>query len=272
MINMIGIVPQNYLHLIRNDEMHMVLAQLLGEPGMETYTHFYTEEIKYHAYTILDNGAAEGTPMPIEKLVKKAELLRASELVLPDAYMDSEKTLEWHAKALEYLRNYYGDYQDIPFNLMIVPQGKSEEEWLACAKALITQYGDVIQTIGIPKHLIKTLDNRDARLGVIAKLHQDPEIDLAEFNIHLLGCWKTPLEVLTIAKVAYQGDIPPIRSCDSAIPYVYARNSKRFEDDDRPDFEPIDFHSGACDETQLEINLQDWHNIGNLTTNNILYM
>ena len=272
MINMIGIVPQNYLGLIRNDSMHMVLAQLLGAPGMEAYTRFYTEEVKYYAYTILDNGAAEGTPMPIEELVKKAELLHASEVILPDAYMDCEQTLKWHADALENMRNYYGDYQEIPFNLMIVPQGKTEEEWLACAKSLILKYGDVVQTIGIPKHLIKTLDNRDARLGVISKLHQDPEIDLAEFNIHLLGCWKTPLEVLTIAKVAKQEDIPPIRSCDSAIPYVYAKHNKRFEDDDRPDFDPIDFCNGTCDTQQLEINLQDWRNIGNLTTNNIIYM
>lgn len=272
MINMIGIVPQKHLDLIRNDAMHMVLAQEFGEPGMEAYTHFYTEEIKYHAYTILDNGAAEGKPMPIEDIVKKAELLHASEIVLPDAYMDSEKTLQWHSEALGYLQSYYGSYQEIPFNLMIVPQGKTNDEWIACAKSLILKYGDVIQTIGIPKHLIKTLDNRDARLMVIDELNNDPEIDLAEFNIHLLGCWKTPLEVLTIAKVAKQGDIPPVRSCDSAIPYVYARNNKRFEDDDRPDFEPIDFYNGTCDPQQLEINLQDWRNIGNLTTNNIIYM
>ena len=272
MINMVGIVPQKHLELLKNDKYHMILAQLYDAPGMEQYTHFYKEEIKYYAYTILDNGAAEGQPMPIATLVDKAERLHASEIVLPDSYKNCKETLEWHTNAIEYLLGYYGCAENIPFNLMIVPQGTDETEWFMCAKALLSQYGDIIHTIGIPKHLVNTFGNRDARLGAIKMLHDNPEIELENYDIHLLGCWTTPLEILTIAKVAEQGDIPMVRSCDSALAYVYARNNKRFEDDDRPDQEPIDFRNGECDEEQLAINLKDWHNVGNLTTNNIFYL
>ena len=94
MIQMIGIVPQNHLYAIRNDDMHMVLAHIFNEPGYEDYTHFYMNEVKYYSYIILDNGAAEGKLMEIDRIVQKAELLRPSEIVLPDAYKDSEGTLK----------------------------------------------------------------------------------------------------------------------------------------------------------------------------------
>lgn len=270
MIKMAGIVPQQYIEQIKNDEIHMALAQLINVPGMETYTRFYKEWRKYYSYLILDNGAAEGKTMPIEKIVDKAELIRASEIVLPDVYKNGAKTIEMHTHAIDYLLNKYGDKESIPFKLMAVPQGNSKDEWMSCAKSLLTTFSDIIDTVGIPKHLIETFENRDGRLEALALLDQETDFNIRDYEIHLLGCWKTPLEVLVVAKAAEQGDIPMVRSCDSAIPYVYARAGLRFDDDDRPDSNPIDFKNGICDEVQLAFNLNDWRNIGSLKASSII--
>lgn len=269
MIKMAGIVPQQFMGLISQDDMHMALAQLINEEGMEAYTSFYKNGRKNYSYLILDNGAAEGKTMPIEMIVDKAELIRASEIVLPDAYRDARGTLKLHEEAIDYLLQRYDGAENIPFKLMAVPQGSNKEEWIACAKTLLTTYRDIIDTVGIPKHLIDTFENRDGRLEALALLDQETDFNIRDYEIHLLGCWKTPLEVLVVAKAAEQGDIPMVRSCDSAIPYVYARAGLRFDDDDRPDSDPIDFKGGTCDEMQLAINLNDWRNVGSLKANNI---
>lgn len=253
-----SIVPQNYLYITAEAEFHMALAHLVGEPEYETYTRFYQRR-KANSFCILDNGVIEGNPMPIETIVEKALLINADEIVLPDAYKDAAKTIKMVNEAITYLVKKYGEH-NWPFKLMVVPQGNTEREWLECAKSLIRQCGEYINTIGVPKHLITTVNVRDARLYAISNLVD--EINLEGYEIHLLGCWKTPLEVLTIAKASEQGLIPKVRSCDSAIPYVYARHGLRFSDDDRPDYDPIDFRKGYCNETLLAYNILAWNCVG----------
>lgn len=265
MLDMAAIVPQNFLHLTAESRMHMALAHLVGEPGYEQYTEFFANR-KKGSYCILDNGVIEGQPMPIETILKKAEMIHADEIVLPDAYKDSQKTIEMVDEAFAYLKKKNALFK---YKCMVVPQGDSMDAWLYCAKHLITHYGMLINTIGIPKHLIDTCKERDARLYAISDLND--EVCLEGFDIHLLGCWKTPLEVLTIAKASEQGIIPEIRSCDSAIPYVYARSGLRFSDDDRPDSDPIEFQKGHCNEMLLTYNILAWHAVGDPTAERTVY-
>lgn len=263
MMKMASIVPQNFLELTAEADFHMALAHLVGEPGYEVYTEFFKYR-KRGSFCILDNGVIEGSPMPIDTIIEKAEMIRANEIVLPDAYKDKDKTLEMVDTSMRKLLSTFGENQ-WPFALMVVPQGDSKEEWLACAELLINKWGKYIDTIGIPKHLIDTCNERDARLFIISDL-ADMNLDISKFNIHLLGCWKTPLEVLTIAKASEQGIIPTVRSCDSAVPYVYARSGLRFSDDDRPDRDPIEFQCGHCNKTLLIYNILAWNCVGNPTT------
>lgn len=253
-----SIVPQNFLHMTVEADFHMALAHLIGESGYEEYTAFFQNR-KEGSFCILDNGVIEGNPMPIEIVAEKAISINADEIVLPDAYKDATATIKMVDSAIKYLIEHFGEH-NWPFKLMVVPQGDSVDSWLECAKILLEQYGMYIDTIGIPKHLIDTTQTRDARLFIISDLAE--AIDLEGFEIHLLGCWKTPLEVLTIAKASEQGIIPTVRSCDSAIPYVYARHGLRFSDDDRPDTDPIDFKRGYCNEILLAYNIIAWNCIG----------
>ena len=264
MLEMATIVPQNFLDITSEAKMHMALAHLVGEPEYEVYTEFYKNR-KEGSFCILDNGVIEGSPMPIETIMDKAEIIKANEIVLPDAYKDKNKTIDMVDDAMRKIAARFEGNQIKPYGLMVVPQGDSMDSWLICAEHLINKWGDHIDTIGIPKHLIDTCGERDARLFAISNL-ADLNPNLSQFNIHLLGCWKTPLEVLTIAKASEQGIIPRVRSCDSAIAYVYARNGLRFSDDDRPDKDPIGFKCGHCNKTLLTYNVLAWNCIGDPTT------
>lgn len=262
-----SIVPQNYLHMTAESDFHMALAHLVAQPGYKPYTEFFKNR-KEGSFCILDNGVIEGSPMPIEVIIDRALYIGADEIVLPDAYKNAAMTIKMVDRAIKALIKHFGDHQ-WPFKLMVVPQGDSEESWLECAKLLLYEYGEYIDTIGIPKHLIDTTGVRDARLYAISNLAD--EVDLEGYEIHLLGCWKTPLEVLTIAKASEQGIIPKVRSCDSAIPYVYARHGLRFSDDDRPDKDPIDFQKGYCNEMLLMYNILAWNCIGDPTSERGVY-
>lgn len=266
-MKMASIVPQNFLELTAEADFHMALAHLIGLPEFETYTRFFKER-KPGSFCIMDNGVIEGNPMPIDIIIDRALMIDADEIVLPDAYKDVKETIYMIGEAIKRLQLRFGNH-NWPFKLMAVPQGHDYNSWMVCAGEIINKYSEYIDTIGIPKHLIETMENRDARLYAISDLAD--ELDLEGFDIHLLGCWKTPLEVLTIAKASEQGIIPKVRSCDSAIPYVYARNGLRFSDDDRPDKDPIDFKKGYCNAMLLAYNILSWISIGDPTSERGVY-
>lgn len=244
------ILPQTYLHHVRRDEYHMCLANLIGEPGMEAYTEFYMEQgFSENSYLIMDNGLIEGNPRPIEELIRKAQYLHADEFILPDVFRDKNATLNA-------IQNAYDHARAAGIKMMAVPQGNTLEEWLQCACDIIGNFRD-IKVIGIPKVLVN-IAGRDGRLFAIKELSERcPMIKHKE--IHLLGCWKTPLEVLLVDKASRSGQIPMVRGVDSAIPYVYARAGIRLDSADRPDSNPIDFKSGIIDNTRLlNKNIKIW--------------
>jgi len=268
MVKMASIVPQNYLNMTEDADIHMALACFVGEEDYEDYTKFFREKRKPDSFLILDNGIIEGKPMPFEECVRRADIIHADEIILPDLYKDNNGTYNAIKEAITYYIQH--DMLDHRFRLMAVPQGNSMDDWLDCAVRIISDFGIYISTIGIPKHLIDTCQERDGRLIAISNL-QDRVPHLGEWELHLLGCWKTPLEVLMCNKASEQGIIPKIRSCDSAIPYVYARHSMRFSDDDRPDKDPIDFKKGQCSEMWLAYNIAAWNSIGDPNTERGIY-
>lgn len=262
---MAAIVPQVYLHLTSGDEFHMALAHLINKPGLEIYTHHFKEMSEKKKFVLLDNGAFEGELLPIAEVCNKAEAIGATEIILPDDYKNAEATKLLTRDAVKYLNLRYNGLHNLPFRLMAVPQGVTIEEWVECA-AYIMHNIPGIKTIGVPKHLIDSCKNRDARLWCLLKLQEMYPDVVDKFDYHLLGCWKTPIEVMSVNKAAHEERIPMVRSCDSAIAYVYARNGIRFCEDDRPDNLEIPFtHGKIADELLLGINLIDWQNVGDIT-------
>src|SRR3990167_373445 len=85
------IVPFNYLQEFDEySNFHLVLAQHIKEnPG---YTEFFMYNPKYK---ILDNGAYElGDSIPGEELIDKAFLVKANEIIIPDTFMECDKTIQ----------------------------------------------------------------------------------------------------------------------------------------------------------------------------------
>lgn len=228
------ILPQNYLHLTKKDTYHMCLAHLLCREGMDAYTEFFMTRPESD-YVIMDNGVIEGDPRPIEELIEKAAKVNASEMILPDVFRNKEQTLNAIEDAMRKMPEHHP-------KLMAVPQGNTMSEWLDCASEIVGNYRQ-IDTVGIPKVLVD-IAGRDGRIFALAELQKRCPI-IKHKEIHLLGCWKTPLEILMVDKASRQGFIPKVRGVDSALPYVYTRAHMLMDSDDRPDSNPINFQDGT---------------------------
>ncbi len=238
-----NIVPTEYLHLLSKDDYGMALAHLVKDES--PYTKFYAQKASEGAYIILDNGVIEtGKPLTIERLLFCAEMIGAQEIILPDVFLDCDATLDSTHYALEIARQKRPDLK-----LMGVPQGKTIEEWVSCA-LLMLEFD--IDTIGIPK-VLTSIGGRDARLEVLMTLGNL----LRGLDIHLLGCWSSPLEVATIHAASLRGVIKPVRGVDSALPYVYARSGLFINEAERPEGH-IDFNDYKTYEKDILKNLDIW--------------
>jgi hypothetical protein len=254
MMKVATILPQTYLNVIEDDDYLMALAHLIDKPGMEQYTEFFKRKAKQeNTFIIMDNGLIEGDPRPISELLNKAIDIGADELILPDVFRNSKATLYAVEEATMYLAAHYTEFGEMGF--MAVPQGETLEQWLSCAVLLLEN--PAVSCLGVPKVLVDIV-GRDGRYIAIKQL-MDRVGDLGGRDLHLLGCWRTPLEVSIIAKAIEQGDLPEIRGVDSAIAYVAARSNLKLNAGDRPDSHPIDFADGKIENlTMLAYNCLLW--------------
>ena len=249
------ILPTHYLSLIKDKPYHMALAHLVGVD--KTYTEFYMRMATEGKFVNLDNGVIEtGVPMSIERIVAKANLIGAHELILPDTLDEAEITLDAACEAIPYAREHFKG------KLMGVPQGKTMEEWIECAKLMLEMD---IDTIGIPKRLVKNCE-RDARLAALHLLGWS----LRGRDVHLLGCQETPIECTMIEKAAQAKHIVPIRGVDSAIAYVYARENMLIRQGPRPSGE-IDFSAHDAHMDKLLRNIEIWESACTLSSGYQLY-
>lgn len=254
MMKVATILPQTYLNVVEDDDYLMALAHLINKPGMEKYTSFFKKKAaEENTFVIMDNGLIEGDPRPINELLDKAIAIGADELILPDVFRNSKETLRVVEDATIYLARHYSEFGNMGF--MAVPQGETLEQWLSCAVLLLEN--PAISCLGIPKVLVDIV-GRDGRYIAIKHLMERVG-DLGGRDLHLLGCWRTPLEVSIMAKAVEQGDLPEIRGVDSAIAYVAARANLKLNAGDRPDSRPIDFEDGTIENlTMLRYNILLW--------------
>lgn len=237
----VTILPTAYLALTENHYYHMALAHLIGKDRV--YTDFYIRMAKEGNFVILDNGVIEtGTPMPIQEVVARAKLIGASEIILPDFLDDSSKTLDSVCQDIPYARQHFKG------SLMGVPQGATKAEWVECAKLMLEMD---IDTMGIPKRLVKL--GRDARLDVLETLAWS----LRGRNVHLLGCQENPIECTMIEKAVKNKQIVSVRSVDSCIPYVYARENMYISQGPRPSGD-VDFSAKDAVVEKLLRNIEIW--------------
>lgn len=242
------IVPISQLDLIEEQDYHLCLAHLA--PKSKSYREFYTRQSqKPGSYVILDNGAAEGASQPIEFLVEAALQIGAHELVLPDVLFDAAATLRSSYTALSYISSQNMD----TLNTMVVPQGRTLQEWYRCAEVMM---GWPVTCIGISKFL-STKEGYVARLrarGFLEKEWLQEKPHRPRKQVHLLGCNSHVGETLMVAS-KYS-----VRGTDSAIAYIFTKAGVSLGLHTSRPKEEIDFFEaeGAVDDTLLRANIRLW--------------
>lgn len=243
------IVPEAFLELTDGESFYMALAHLIKKESK--YTKFFKRQSEAGAWLLMDNGAAEDAQLPsMYDILKRAEYVGATEVVLPDALMDKDLTLERTAKAINWLKT--NNLIDA-YKWMAVPQGRDLGSWKYCLINLLEmdKYAKVFNSIGISKFLSLNLEPM-ARVGAL-EIVMDLLVryERTDIDIHLLGCAYDPAEIMYIIQ-KFPGRI---RSCDSAIAYAYAKkNLEMKSSNDRPQFE-IEF----LGEDQLNVDLLEWN-------------
>jgi hypothetical protein len=191
------IVPHAMLWATKDNDYHMVLPQ---ECDNFEYLDFYR---KARGYKILDNGAAEASPVSWETLIALARTISANAIVAPDA-------LAWCDQTIEFCRQFEPiAKENLDFTFIGVLQGKSLSEVIKCFHYY--EYTPWITTIALPRLLCKEIhphircDFMDAFADQIEQRFR---------FVHCLGGSEKPKEVIELR------DYPMIRGIDTSTPAV----------------------------------------------------
>jgi hypothetical protein len=148
----------------------------------------------------MDNGAAElGTAISNSELFNLADTLRPNVLVCPDSLYDSQATI---TKTSSFLDSYAKILSVMGIDLMGVPQGKNEADWM---EAFAMFNGDSrLKWLGISKYIVGAFPQRLDALHRIA--------DVVHKKCHLLGMTED------VGAIIDEKEFPFVQSTDTAVP------------------------------------------------------
>jgi hypothetical protein len=206
---------------------HLLLSHLLTDSN---YREYYIDRGMKGDFLILDNSAHEnGIGEGAEKLLLQALNVGASEIVVPDALENAEKTVYLGEQALRTWR------QDIRLkmmrcSLMFVPQGKELTDWKWCLHHLLRLYKEMPGarpgiTIGISKDYYNWKGGLATLVQVTLNALKQEDV---EAEIHMLG---VNHDYWTVGEL--RAAFPMLRSVDTAKPFVWAREGLIFHSDDK---------------------------------------
>ena len=169
-------------------------------------------------YKIVDNSIFElDHALPYADVMKAAGILRANEVVSPDSFQNSAKTI----KATEDFLKYFSAAGLVgKYKVMGVVQGSNIPSWVKCftwmdKNPLIDVIG--ISYVGCASFSTEPTDSR-VKAVKYAIDHIKPTKPL-----HLLGIGGNPMEV------ALQKTFSQVRSCDTSIPVVDGYYNVRYD-------------------------------------------
>jgi len=198
----------SYRYNESNDNYKLILPMHWQDQG-----HYDATMLNHRrgGFTILDNGVAEGMQTDFMELQNIARRYHVNEIVLPDVMGDMSATKE----AVEAVREQIS-WND-PWGYMGVVQGTTFSDLCALADFYGSMQGGWgIQCIGIPRHLLSTVDP-DIRYHVARHIRsQDSRI-----GIHLLGTNPEHMDELRRLGDLYRGI--QVRGVDTSAPFVYAQ-------------------------------------------------
>lgn len=223
--------PIPHLDLAEGRDFHLTLSHLCDHPR---YVEFYRSERDRGAYIILDNGAHEHqSGEGPNHLLRKAEQIRANEIVCPDFLFDADQTVSLAEKALPifstemgFRTSYFVGTRIQLYRIMLVPQGRSYLSWRRCLHHLIELYYALPFQLPPVIGVSKDYEVWDGGLYRLIKNDIWPLVQEHSLDVHLLG-WGRDLTALPIIAREFGSWI---RSVDSAKPIVYAAAGMGFED------------------------------------------
>ena len=242
------IVPRPHLDETKNDDIFLALS-FIAKSDPE-YLLFFKERAAEGKFVILDNSTIEGgTPDNFGDVLNIAIRMRASEIVLPDYFQDSRRTLEAASEGLAYVKansGYHG-------KCMLAPKGTTAKEWATCAYAALKIDG--VDTIGLSYRYTKMFGQR----GLVAYGMEDELIKTGK-SLHFLGCDIDPhIEITSNAQKNR------IRSVDSSFAALYTKKGIRLSEETvranprtQGDHNLINFESEVLDTDLLRLNIKWW--------------
>lgn len=240
------IPPISQLGWTLETNYQLMLPHLLDD---ERYRRIYGQHCADpDQFVILDNGAAEGVEVEGQELIDTALWMGADEVVIPDVIRDAEAT---QREAEKFHEKYY--VNDPELSYMFVIQGNTPGRFLDSIAWATGQ--EWIDTIGIPRHMIETLDVAHARVRAARVIRE-----VCDKPVHLLGASPFCPDELSF----FDEDWPEnVRGTDTSSPFNYAHAGKLLKQGDevhRPrgyfDLKVEDFDR-ACVKTNIE-SLQNW--------------
>ena len=206
---------------VKGEGYHLMLSNLCqkNSDGYKDfrYLDYYRERSAEGDFIILDNSAHElGHGESFDAMRSIISDVRPSEVVVPDRLFFGEDTV---ANAEEFIPKFRKEY-GTEIALMGVPQGRTTEEWDACAQMLISLGVD---SIGISKDYEVWPGKLIGRFLVIKELALDYGLQIP---VHMLGWGRDLAQIVDFRSFTETtGEDATgawIRGTDSAKPLVYA--------------------------------------------------
>ena len=156
------------------------------------------DEIDTSLPIYLDNGAYEfGSSMPIDEFLTVIEIVNPAVVIVPDRPQHMEETLRLTTRFFDMVPKSWFSR----FKFMIVPQGRTMDQWRHCFLVMLRKFRGMFHLVGIPKYLYP------ARVNAVRFVWGRSR----KFS-HLLGC-PNPSEIPQILNAN-----APVESIDTTWP------------------------------------------------------
>lgn len=210
----LALIPPNaHAFAMRNTDYQLLLPDALENPQQRNAARWLRRR---GDYLILDNGMVEEGLRDYNELTDTAHEFMVNEIVLPDVYQDAEETKKAVNNVLDTI-----DYDR--FNYMGVLQGKTFQEVFDMVHFYRTEL-PFVRCYGIPRHLITTLEEPDARVRVAMFIRKTEELDDYPIDIHLLGM--NPTYTKEISDFGRMFRHFNVRGVDTSLPFNAAINGQ----------------------------------------------
>lgn len=205
-----SIVPTSHLKELRDDNYLMALVHMCKDPAYEA---FYKKQAKASRFVILDNSTVElGEPMDPDVYLVDAIRMGASEVLYPDWLYEADRSIEASKDFIKRAKKW--KYKGL---FMGAPQGKTEDEWLDCARRMLEFPETTCLGVSRRYEAFWSQGRLNAVQGlwqVIEEVGRENEV-----TIHLLGCQEMPeWDVFPSMRLPY------VRGVDSGLPSHFSAN------------------------------------------------